>query len=71
MYVSDMGTGQVVAIDPSNGQTTVDVERVPGRPSGLAWDDKGRPLVVSMGRMAVYRDDGEKRLTQIADLARR
>jgi sugar lactone lactonase YvrE len=69
LYVSDMGTGQVLGVDPARGETAVRVERVPGRPSGLAWDEEGCLLVVSMGRMAVYRDDGGERLTPVADLA--
>jgi sugar lactone lactonase YvrE len=69
LYVSDMGTGQVLEVGAESGEAAVRIERVPGRPSGLAWDDEGRLLVVSMGRMAVYRDDGGERLTQVADLA--
>jgi sugar lactone lactonase YvrE len=69
LYLSDMGTGRVLSIEPSGGQATTRIERVPGRPSGLAWDGEGRLLVVSMGRMAVYRDDGGERLTRFADLA--
>jgi sugar lactone lactonase YvrE len=69
LYVSDMGTARVVAVDPDSGSVTAVLPRVPGAPSGLAWDGEGRLLVVSMVRSIVYRDDGGDRLTPWADLS--
>ena len=53
LFLSDTATGAVLSLDPVNGLITTEVRRVPGRPSGLAWDDQGRLLIVSMGRSAV------------------
>jgi sugar lactone lactonase YvrE len=69
LFVSDLGTRSVYSIDIATGEVATVRERVPGAPSGLAWDDQGRMLVVSMGRAAVYRDDGRERLTELASLA--
>lgn len=69
LYLSDMGARSVVAIDVASGGVTEVVGRVPGAPSGLAWDDDGRLLIVSMARSAVFRDDGGDRLTTFADLS--
>lgn len=68
LYLSDMGTRSVVALDVATGELETVVAKVPGAPSGLAWDDDGRLLVVSMARRVVFRDDGGERLTVFADL---
>jgi sugar lactone lactonase YvrE len=67
LWVSDMGARRVVTVEPASGSVSL-VCHCPGAPSGLAWDDDGRLLVVSMARRVVFRDDGDERLTTFADL---
>lgn len=68
LFISDMGTRQVLSVDVSTGIVRTEVERVPGAPSGLTWDDDGRMLIVSMARSLVYRDDGDDQLTEWVNL---
>lgn len=69
LYFVDMGTGAVLSLDPHTRETSLRVPKVPGRPSGLAWDQEGRLMVVSMGRSCLYVDAGLDRLSLVADLS--
>jgi sugar lactone lactonase YvrE len=69
LFLSDMATKRVSSIDLGSGETATVLDAVPGRPSGLTWDEEGRLLVVSMGRSTVFRDDGGERLATFADLS--
>lgn len=67
LWVSDMGAGQLVAVD-LEGRSEV-VAEVPGMPMGSGWLPDGRLLVVSAmdGRLLVREADGS--LATHADLA--
>lgn len=69
LYLSDMGTSQVLAVDPGTAEVSTVVAKVPGAPSGLTWDDHGALQVVSMGRSIIYRDEGGDRLVPWCDLS--
>jgi sugar lactone lactonase YvrE len=70
LWFSDMHDDAVKRFVPATGVVEV-VVRVPGQPSGLAWDDEGRLLVVSMIDRRLLRWGGEdvNDLTMVADLA--
>ncbi len=67
LWFSDMGAGQVRAVD-LDGRAEVVLE-VPGRPSGLGWLPDGRLLVVSMADRRVLRREHDGAVVEHADLA--
>jgi sugar lactone lactonase YvrE len=62
-----MHDGAVKTYTPATGALDV-VVAVPGKPSGLGWDDGGRLLIVSMDDRRLVRFDGEG-LSEVADLS--
>ena len=57
LYVSDMQTGEVLAVDLDGNRETI-VE-VPGKPGGTGWLPDGDLLVASMDDASVLRYDGD------------
>jgi sugar lactone lactonase YvrE len=67
LWFSDMHDHAVKTYAPESGKVEKVVE-VPGSPSGLGWDAKGRLLIVSMDDRRLLRfDDGN--LAEVADLS--
>lgn len=67
LFASDMYTRRVLRFSTDGPSATVC--GVPGRPSGLGWDQNGHLLVASMQDRRLLRYRGGK-LEQLADLAR-
>lgn len=66
LWFSDMGAGQVVAVDVDGNRETI--VSVPARPSGLGWLPDGRMLIVSMGDRKLLRNENGQ-LVEHADLS--
>ncbi|HEX6870798.1 MAG TPA: SMP-30/gluconolactonase/LRE family protein [Micromonosporaceae bacterium] len=67
LWLSDMGAGEVVAVDLDGGREVV--AAVPGMPMGLGWLPEGELLIVSArdGRLLSRAADGS--ITTYADLS--
>jgi sugar lactone lactonase YvrE len=68
LWYSDMGTNQVVALDP-DGSTEV-IATVPGMAMGTGWLPDGRMLIVSCRDGVLLRREPDGALVPHADLAR-
>ncbi len=68
LWLSDMGTHEVVAVDP-DGRGEV-IARVPGMPMGTGWLPDGRMLIVSCRDGILLRRDRDGSLATHADLAK-
>ncbi len=66
LWLSDMGTHEVVAVDP-DGRTEV-IARVPGMPMGTGWLPDGRMLIVSSRDGLLLRRERDGSLVTHADL---
>jgi sugar lactone lactonase YvrE len=66
LWLSDMGAGEVVAVD-LDGRSEV-VAAVPGMPMGLGWLPDGRLLIVSSRDGRLLRRDADGSLSTHADL---
>ena len=67
LWFSDMHGGEVVHLSPDGAV----LERfgVPGGPSGLGWLPDGQMLIVSIGKLCVFRRDAQRELNLHADLS--
>ena len=68
LWYSDMGTNQVVAVDPDG--TTEVIATVPGMAMGTGWLPDGRMLIVSCRDGVLLRREPDGVLVPHADLAR-
>jgi sugar lactone lactonase YvrE len=68
LWVSDMGTNELVTVDPRDGEQVVPkvVAQVPGMPMGLGWRPDGTMLIVSSRDGKLLAGDAT---TVVADLS--
>lgn len=69
LWFSDMHTGHVARLDPSNGSGPEHIHTVTQQPSGLGWLADGDLLISSMFDRKVLRRSPSGKVTVFADLA--